>query len=466
MLSGNFFLSYGVFAGQFVRDALFKKIDGSMITEQLSLAIIPGLWTLGLGLAMALLSAIIIDKNAKGRCFWSGWLLKSVKRLSQVSLPNKGKQRLIEKKQEFNKNEEKSIDSFTNHQRDESPPFSTHLHNNRIMALEKPQMVFDLALNTEHVHLTTDVNLMSENVVTNENANFSSNDIRSSAESQVPCDQNYFGNPDIHHEICLEKSGAPAYSCEKNSDYHNHKIAYLCSVSKTSSSIEPKAHQTKSAQKALQLSGPYAGILPYVNQSGSGDSNCSHSASAISSSLTCTENESTQTYHSGVFAALSLTRGTMTDAFTTDSCVSTHGKPCRLVRHYSTSTTGPFMKKLRRAYRLLIEARKTSRFDQASSISKWRKVLERYKHKMQSLTSHLTKKDEMMGGTSSRISVLRAEIKDALLAVRSTKERLTTQCKLNAALMDVIESKSENPTYGADLDHHGSGLKQEQRGPQ
>ena len=51
------------------------------------------------------------------------------------------------------------------------------------------------------------------------------------------------------------------------------------------------------------------------------------------------------------------------------------------LRHYSTSTTGPFMKKLRRAYRLLIEARKTSRFDQASSISKWRKVLERYKHK-------------------------------------------------------------------------------------
>ncbi|RUS87786.1 hypothetical protein EGW08_004451, partial [Elysia chlorotica] len=121
------------------------------------------------------------------------------------------------------------------------------------------------------------------------------------------------------------------------------------------------------------------------------------------------------------------------------------------------------------AHRLLVEAKKSSRFDQVSSVSKWRKVLDKYKQRMKSLNCHLTKKDEMMGGTSSRLSVLRAEIRDALLSVRSstsTKERLNTQCKLNAALMDVIESKSENPSYGSDLDHQGCVLKQEQRGPQ
>ncbi|GFN90711.1 hypothetical protein PoB_001721700 [Plakobranchus ocellatus] len=136
------------------------------------------------------------------------------------------------------------------------------------------------------------------------------------------------------------------------------------------------------------------------------------------SSWTSSRNKTTQT--DGPKMLLTSSRGTMTDAYGVDCCVSTHRTPCRLVRHYGTATTGPFMKKLRRAQRLFVEAKMTSRSNHASTVAKWRKVLDKFKQKMETMTCQLAKKDEMMGSTSSRVIVLQGDIKDAMLAVRSS----------------------------------------------
>uniref|UniRef100_A0A2C9LKR5 Uncharacterized protein n=1 Tax=Biomphalaria glabrata TaxID=6526 RepID=A0A2C9LKR5_BIOGL len=114
-------------------------------------------------------------------------------------------------------------------------------------------------------------------------------------------------------------------------------------------------------------------------------------------------------------------------------------------RHCGTSTSGPFMKKLRRAQRLLSEASAKTKLEKQEKVFKWRAVMGRYKEKLCKLFDSLEKKDELLGYTALSRTLSENEVKEICTAVRSSRDRLLTQCKLNSALKEVIESKSEVP---------------------
>ncbi|KAK7009106.1 hypothetical protein BgiMline_000602 [Biomphalaria glabrata] len=128
-----------------------------------------------------------------------------------------------------------------------------------------------------------------------------------------------------------------------------------------------------------------------------------------------------------------------------DVSVNTHQRLCKIVKHCGTSTSGPFMKKLRRAQRLLSEASAKTKLEKQEKVFKWRAVMGRYKEKLCKLFDSLEKKDELLGYTALSRTLSENEVKEICTAVRSSRDRLLTQCKLNSALKEVIESKSEVP---------------------
>ncbi|GFR66600.1 hypothetical protein ElyMa_005563900 [Elysia marginata] len=451
-----------------------------MISAQWSLVDISAqLWTLCPGLVFILIFSIIIGRKSRSIGYvCSGWFSKRVKTPDRASLAHKEDlPRSIQKQLDPFHKEQKSDAEVRNHISDEMSQcmqqsqlagfFTTPEEYERASEVT-PNPEF--ACSVKNMDNETYPNSIEMDIfLPNKNANFSS-DTQPLLDSNQLVDQHFF------RETCMRNSETATCSPRGIKDNHKYASSYLGSLSQLETPVDVKTDlrlQEESDSILSNLSSVISDVSKSVaeitvsSSATTGDfDHCLFPGSELSHTIMTKKNETTQTCRMSSCVALFLSKGTMTDPLFSDSSVSTHGKPCRLVRHHSTSTSGPFMKKLRRAHRLLVEARKTSRCDQASSTVKWRKVLNRYKHKMQHLTSHLAKRDEMMGGTSSRITVLRGEIKDALLAVRSTKERLTTQCKLNSALMDVIESKSDNPTYGTDLyPLESNGLKQEQRGP-
>lgn len=128
-----------------------------------------------------------------------------------------------------------------------------------------------------------------------------------------------------------------------------------------------------------------------------------------------------------------------------DVSVNTHQRVCKIVKNCGTSTSGPFMKKLRRAQRLLKEAKFKAKVERQNKVVKWRAVMERYKEKLTKLFDNLEKKDRLLGYTALNRALSENEVKEICTAVRSSRDRLHTQCKLNSALREVIESKSETP---------------------
>ncbi|KAH9488519.1 hypothetical protein Btru_062216 [Bulinus truncatus] len=136
-----------------------------------------------------------------------------------------------------------------------------------------------------------------------------------------------------------------------------------------------------------------------------------------------------------------------------DVSVNTHQRLCKIVKNCGTSTTGPFMKKLRRAQRLLNEADVKTRLERQEKVAKWRSVMDRYKDKLCKLFENLEKKDRLLGYTALNRALSENEVKEICTAVRSSRDRLITQCKLNSALKEVIESKSELPPAVATPNH-------------
>lgn len=420
------------------------------------------LWTLCAGLTIILLSSIIIGNRWKfKRTFIDGAFTPRKKKLDRFIICNVGKQESLTKIQMTSPRNEKTCVFSCDYSR------CQNLQSSRNLAPAEPSMDFD---NSEPAfqELASDQPFSQSAIDVEEDTG---KNIPNNKNSELSCDAKVMLVSTLPVECIKIDSADDTLEMTRNSDKCTGSFPRkdLERGPKISSDVHRGDHVIPNGHLPMEQKN----ILPTLNRS---TSNISTTSKDINHAAVSTSNS----YHAEIFKKNEMTqtsdvthsqdtvffsKGTMTDQFSADSSVSTHSKPCRLVRHYSTSTSGPFMKKLRRAHRLLVEAQKTSRCDRVSSAVKWRKVLNRYKHKMQSLTTHLAKRDEMMGGTSSRITVLRGEIKDALLAVRSTKERLTTQCKLNSALMDVIESKSDNPTYGADLYPPGSNHKQDQRGP-
>ncbi|CAL1540758.1 unnamed protein product [Lymnaea stagnalis] len=128
-----------------------------------------------------------------------------------------------------------------------------------------------------------------------------------------------------------------------------------------------------------------------------------------------------------------------------DVSVNTHQRVCKIVKNCGTSTSGPFMKKLRRAQRLLKEAKFKAKVERQEKVGRWREVMDRYKEKLTKLFENLEKKDRLLGYTALNRALSENEVKEICTAVRSSRDRLHTQCKLNSALREVIESKSETP---------------------
>ncbi|CAG5121788.1 unnamed protein product, partial [Candidula unifasciata] len=112
----------------------------------------------------------------------------------------------------------------------------------------------------------------------------------------------------------------------------------------------------------------------------------------------------------------------------------------------NTTTSGPFMKKLRRAQRLLKEARVKLNTERQSKLVTWTEVLRRYKDRLECLTKSLEKKDVLLSYTALNKALSENEIKDMCTAVSSARDRLLTQCKLNSALKDVVISKCDSVT--------------------
>ncbi|XP_059171614.1 uncharacterized protein LOC131952791 [Physella acuta] len=139
------------------------------------------------------------------------------------------------------------------------------------------------------------------------------------------------------------------------------------------------------------------------------------------------------------------TVGTMTSSpLLADVSVNTHQRLCKIVKTCGTTTSGPFMKKLRRAQRLLKEARVKTKQERQLKVTKWRAVMDRYKEKLSGLFETLEKKDRMLGYIALNRALSENEVKEICSAVRTSRDRLLTQCKLNSALREVIESKSEH----------------------
>ncbi|RUS87785.1 hypothetical protein EGW08_004450, partial [Elysia chlorotica] len=230
-----------------------------MTFEQWSLGIIPGLWTFGLGLIIAVLSGFIIERNSKNRYLCSNLLLKYLEKLGYVSLITHKEQKPMEKTQEYVKRQETCVSPYVTHNRREPPQFSTHLHNApSIMSL-------DSMVDSELTLLTPDLDLVPDNVGPNRNANFSSNDTQPSVDSQVSYDQDFFGKPDRRLKFCSEKSATPTYAYDGNKDFHGHGNAYVCSLSRTGTAMDSELHQTVRADQVIS-SVPYAGTNPYINR--------------------------------------------------------------------------------------------------------------------------------------------------------------------------------------------------------
>ncbi|BFY97008.1 hypothetical protein BsWGS_00048 [Bradybaena similaris] len=115
----------------------------------------------------------------------------------------------------------------------------------------------------------------------------------------------------------------------------------------------------------------------------------------------------------------------------------------KLVKSSNTTTSGLFMKKLRRAQRLLKEARVKLRTERHSKLVMWAEVLGRYKDRLQCLTQSLEKKDVLLSYTALNRALSENELKDMCTAVSSARDRLLTQCKLNSALKEVVASKCD-----------------------
>ncbi|XP_012942541.1 uncharacterized protein LOC101860684 isoform X3 [Aplysia californica] len=125
-----------------------------------------------------------------------------------------------------------------------------------------------------------------------------------------------------------------------------------------------------------------------------------------------------------------------------DAAVNTQQLRYKSFRNSGTSTSGPFLKKLRRAQRLLHEARWRTARDRKRKILEWRAIMGRYQEKLLRLTQSLISKDHLIGYTVSTRKLSEEEVKVIRTTVRFSQDKLESQQKMNKKLETNIEEKS------------------------